>query len=126
MLLILSKPEIGISIMVGLFSGISVFPLFRGMSHGIFEAVIMVSAGFFMSHLHGIKKYMVLVTLIGYGCAWIGHFYFEQNKPATFIYPSYSLLCDWKMFGAFYKQMFLAGDWNNLWKHGIDFKIALG
>jgi hypothetical protein len=34
----------------------------------------------------------------GYGCAWIGHFVFEKNKPATFRYPLYSLMGDWVMF----------------------------
>ena len=35
---------------------------------------------------------------IGYGCAWMGHFYFEKNRPATFTHPWYSLLGDWRMF----------------------------
>ena len=34
----------------------------------------------------------------GYGSAWIGHFYFERNWPATFSHPFYSLLGDWVMF----------------------------
>lgn len=42
--------------------------------------------------------YLFALPLIGYGFAWIGHFFFEKNKPATFIYPFYSLLGDWVMF----------------------------
>lgn len=38
------------------------------------------------------------IPVIGYGFAWIGHFIFEKNKPATFTYPLYSLLGDWVMF----------------------------
>ena len=34
----------------------------------------------------------------GYGFAWIGHFFFEHNRPATFTYPLYSFIGDWVMF----------------------------
>lgn len=38
-------------------------------------------------------------TLVaGYGFAWIGHFFFEKNRPATFKHPFYSLAGDWVMF----------------------------
>jgi hypothetical protein len=38
------------------------------------------------------------LPLLGYGFAWLGHFFFEKNKPATFTYPWYSLLGDWVMY----------------------------
>ena len=41
---------------------------------------------------------LLLLPVIGYGFAWLGHFIFEKNKPATFIYPWYSLLGDWVMY----------------------------
>jgi hypothetical protein len=34
----------------------------------------------------------------GYGFAWIGHFFFEHNKPATFKHPFYSFMGDWVMY----------------------------
>ena len=34
----------------------------------------------------------------GYAFAWIGHFRFERNKPATFKHPFYSFAGDWRMF----------------------------
>ena len=34
----------------------------------------------------------------GYGFAWVGHFFFEKNRPATFKYPFYSFAGDWVMF----------------------------
>ena len=42
--------------------------------------------------------YLWFIPLLGYGFAWVGHFFFEHNKPATFQYPLYSLMGDWVMF----------------------------
>ena len=41
--------------------------------------------------------WLLAVPLAGYGFAWVGHFVFEKNKPATFKYPFYSLMGDWVM-----------------------------
>jgi len=41
---------------------------------------------------------LAAVPLVGYGFAWVGHFVFEKNRPATFQYPFYSLAADWVMF----------------------------
>jgi hypothetical protein len=39
-----------------------------------------------------------LCPVFGYGFAWIGHFFFEKNRPATFKHPLYSLVGDWVMY----------------------------
>ncbi len=36
--------------------------------------------------------------LCGYGFAWVGHFMFEKNKPASFKQPLYSFVSDWLMY----------------------------
>ena len=43
-------------------------------------------------------RWLVGVALLqGYAFAWVGHFFFEHNKPATFRYPGFSLLGDWRL-----------------------------
>lgn len=43
-------------------------------------------------------KLLILIPFVGYGFAWVGHFFFEKNKPATFQYPGYSLASDFILF----------------------------
>ena len=43
-------------------------------------------------------RFLALLPLVGYGFAWVGHFVFEKNRPATFKYPFYSLFSDFVMF----------------------------
>lgn len=53
-----------------------------------------------LAHILLSGNWVMLITLplIGYGFAWVGHFVFEKNRPATFKYPLYSFIGDWVMF----------------------------
>lgn len=45
------------------------------------------------------NPWLVLAGLaVGYAFAWVGHFFVEHNKPATFGHPWWSWLADQKMF----------------------------
>jgi hypothetical protein len=44
------------------------------------------------------KWWLAAVALVqGYAFAWVGHFFFERNKPATFRHPGFSLMGDWRL-----------------------------
>lgn len=43
--------------------------------------------------------WLIPVSIVSaYAFAWVGHFFFERNKPATFVYPFFSLASDFIMF----------------------------
>lgn len=46
----------------------------------------------------GKPQYLLYGLLCGYGFAWVGHFGFEKNRPASFKRPLYSFLGDWAMY----------------------------
>ncbi|WP_338519959.1 DUF962 domain-containing protein [Alteromonas gracilis] len=58
----------------------------------------LVLAVIAMSIYLGNYALLWLIPVVGYGFAWVGHFFFEKNKPATFKHPLYSLIGDWVMF----------------------------
>lgn len=61
---------------------------------GSFCALVL----FILSLSLGHYALLLGAILSGYAFAWIGHFFFEKNRPATFTYPLLSFLSDWVMF----------------------------
>ncbi|HET6976906.1 MAG TPA: DUF962 domain-containing protein [Pyrinomonadaceae bacterium] len=60
-----------------------------GTSAGIALLVYLIASGRWWLFLLGFVP--------GYGFAWLAHFLIEKNKPATFQYPLWSFMGDYKM-----------------------------
>ncbi|MDX1557032.1 MAG: DUF962 domain-containing protein [Xanthomonadales bacterium] len=57
-----------------------------------------IGLGFWVTAVVTLNAWYVLAGLVtGYAFAWVGHFFFEKNRPATFKYPFYSFAGDWVM-----------------------------
>lgn len=86
------------SLILGGLMGEITFHATRGIEHGFIEMAAMFLTFIFSVRVFtGSLKKGALVLLVAYGFAWVGHFVYEHNKPATFIYPLFSLLGDFKM-----------------------------
>ena len=65
---------------------------------GIAEAGIVLPTFLYLAYRStGSWSKALAVPLVGYAFAWVGHFAFEHNQPATFIYPTFSLMSDFRM-----------------------------
>ena len=98
-----------IPILAGGLAAYSIMPFCRHLSTGLVEMSLFMVVYLIGSKLltHSFKK-TFLPVLLGYGFAWIGHFFFEKNRPATFIYPIFSLIGDFRMiFDAIKEQVFV-------------------
>jgi hypothetical protein len=64
--------------------------------HFVGSAIVLV---WLATAVATLNAWFLLAALVsGYAFAWVGHFFFEHNRPATFRHPFYSFLGDWVMF----------------------------
>ncbi|RQP25428.1 DUF962 domain-containing protein [Piscinibacter terrae] len=64
--------------------------------HFIGSTLALVCLGMLIAT--GRPQYGLYALVCGYAFAWVGHFVFEKNKPATFKRPVYSFIGDWFMY----------------------------
>ena len=62
-----------------------------------FIGTTIVAVLFWVAILRGPAWLLAVLPIAGYAPAWVGHFFFEKNRPATFEYSGYSLVSDWIM-----------------------------
>lgn len=62
-----------------------------------FIGTLIASLLFLIILWKGLWYYFPICLLVGYGFAWFSHFFIEKNKPATFKYPLWSFISDYKM-----------------------------
>lgn len=63
---------------------------FLGSTLALVCLVLLISTGH--------PAWLLAGLVAGYGFAWIGHFAFEKNKPASFRQPLFSFMGDWVMY----------------------------
>ena len=94
-----SDPRLMLSSGISALVGFGVADLTRSLDTGYVEFAIILSVYFFVSKrmMGDDFKNAFVLPVCGYAFAWAGHFFFELNQPATFTYPTYSLVGDFNM-----------------------------
>ena len=91
-------PSLLLPLAAGLSLGFTLFPYMRHIPSGLLEMVAMLGMYILCGKwITGSWRTTLLPPVVAYAFAWVGHFVFEGNRPATFIYPTFSLMGDFRM-----------------------------
>mmetsp|Transcript_13889 Transcript_13889/g.46889 ORF Transcript_13889/g.46889 Transcript_13889/m.46889 type:complete len:168 (+) Transcript_13889:3-506(+) len=95
---ILWDPRLVMAMLTAACLGYGLFFLCLPLQHGLVDfaamGVVFIASGRVLTGTY-YKPLAVMVT--AYAFAWVGHAFFEQNRPATFVYPVHSLVSDWRL-----------------------------
>ncbi len=97
LMVVLRDLRFALTLVAALSVGLLVRELTIGLAHGFVEFVAMLVSFVLLNKLF-IGRLGLELLIVPYTFAWVGHFFFEHNTPATFLYPSYSLMGDFYMF----------------------------
>lgn len=97
LLVVLTNPVLINCLIIAYSWGYMACPLLSFLPHGFFELAILFGTFLIFALINKHFTAAFCVLLLGYAFAWVGHFKVEGNVPATFTYPTYSLLSDLRM-----------------------------
>lgn len=109
LLYLLTTPILVLPLAAGGLAAYATIPFSRHLSTGLPEVAAFLAIYFTSGRLLT-RSFLrtLLPLLLGYTCSWIGHFGFEHNKPAAFVYPTYSFFADIHMMFDAVKDRFAA------------------